>query len=103
MPHKVLHCLFNVDEEREIRVNGFGLDTHGIQHVVLQFERGRKPGPKHNGHAIALPAPTKAPQVRNKTDKCRFCKKPTVPQGTWKHEKYCEKNPRCEPRKGAIR
>jgi len=91
MPRKILHCLFTHQEELEMRVNGFGLDTHGIQHIVLQFERGRR---KLQMEELQEPAASKLrlpSHTRKKTATCNFCKKLCVPQGLWKHEKFCEK------------
>ena len=94
MPKKILHCLFSLDEEREMRENGFGLDTHGVQHVVIQFERGKR---KIHSNATQSLSTIEQPQLlphrkpRQKTETCRFCKEPLAPQGKWKHEKYCVK------------
>lgn len=92
MPQKILHCLFSVEEEREMRANGFGLDTHGIQHVVIQFERGRK---KVADLTTAVttrgPQPTKAliraPRPKNRA--CKHCGKLFSGPGHWKHERFC--------------
>lgn len=99
MPHKVLHCLFTADEEREMRVNGFGLDTHGIHHVVIQFERGKRKAQVDVEPVAAIEAQQKTiphPQrlTRRKTVACRYCKKMCVPQGKWKHELFCGKKPK---------
>lgn len=95
MPQKILHCLFSPQEEKEMRVNGFGLDTHGIQHVVIQFERGRRRAseslfapPDHQ--AVALPAPsggTRGTRPRNR--ECKHCQKMFSGPGHWKHERSC--------------
>lgn len=99
MPHKVLHCLFTVDEEREMRTNGFGLDTHGIQHVVIQFEKGKRKQQVEVAPVAAIEAQPKTiphpkRQTRRKTKACRYCKKMCAPQGQWKHEMFCEKKPK---------
>jgi len=99
MPQKVLHCLFTADEEREMRANGFGLDTHGIHHVVIQFERGKRKVQIDAQPVAAIEAQPQPHshlhrQIRRKTASCRYCKKPCAPQGKWKHEKFCVKRPK---------
>lgn len=92
MPQKILHCLFTAEEEREMRANGFGLDTHGIHNVVIQFERGKRKvrtdvellDGAEDRDQKSLPAPQ-----REKTSQCRHCRKMFAPQGKWKHEKFC--------------
>jgi hypothetical protein len=93
MPQKILHCLFSVQEEREMRGSGFGLDTHGIQHVVIQFERGRR---KHTESMFIDTEPS--PQLsalqahrapRKKDHVCKHCQKMFSGPGHWKHERFC--------------
>lgn len=96
---KVLHCLVDQTEAMPfLQGEGFQLDTHGIEHVVLQLERPVKraytklnPPPVEvlngNGQRL-LPKPK---QHRPKTAECRHCHQKMAGQGLWKHEKSCAK------------
>lgn len=82
---KVLHVLFNHEEEKAMKAGSFGLDTHGVQHVVLQFERTRRPQPLITDGEVKMIShvPRTAP--------CKYCHEKVAPRGLWKHEKYCPK------------
>lgn len=88
MPQKVLHCLFSAQEEKEMRANGFGLDTHGIHHVVIQFERkGRRTVEELSTESVPLLPTTRKTRPKNHT--CKHCGKLFSGPGHWKHERFC--------------
>ena len=95
MPQKILHCLFSVEEEKEMRVNGFGLDTHGIQHVVIQFERGKRKSAEgvaglldqQQGEVHAHPGKHRVKRPKNR--QCKHCNQMFSGPGHWKHERSC--------------
>jgi len=93
MPKEVLHLLYEHDEAATLhRGEAIHINTHGVEHVVIQVERKRyaRP-PKAEVLAVEGHAPKALTFVRKKTDKCRHCRKPLSPQGKWKHELHCGK------------
>lgn len=88
---KILHCLFSAEEEKEMRVSGFGLDTHGIQHVVLQFERGKRKSAEGVAGLLDQPQSVAVRVKRVQDTPCKHCKKLFSGAGHWKHEQYCAK------------
>lgn len=103
MPKEVLHILYGYEEAKPIHYGEpLHIQTHGIENVVVQFEKKRYA--RQTSGVMVEPNGSKllthAPMARHKTARCRFCQKASVPQGVWKHEKYCEKNPKRTKRGG---
>ena len=96
---EVLHLLVDPGEGNPfIQGGALQIDTHGVQHVVLQLERPKRTYNKNkqveviNDRGQRLLA--HLPQKRSKTAACDFCHEKMAPQGKWKHEKFCHKNPK---------
>lgn len=98
MPKEVLHILYGYEEAQPIHYGEpLHINTRGIENVVVQFEKkrySRRTASAEIVEANGRKLLAHTPQIRRKTDHCKFCQKATIPQGTWKHEKYCEKNPK---------
>ena len=90
MPKEVLQLLYEHDEAATLhRGEAIHINTHGVEHVVIQVERKRYTRPPKA--EVVTEQPKALTFVRKKTDKCRHCRKPLSPQGKWKHELHCGK------------
>jgi len=95
MPKEVLHLLYGNEEASPFH-NGeaIHINTHGVEHVVIQLERKRYTRRPTVDVLTAGEKPMLTYAPRKKTDQCRHCHKPMTPQGKWKHELYCKKQKR---------
>lgn len=94
MPKEVLHLLYGHDEAKPLVLGEpIHIETHGVAHVVIQVERKRYPRQPSSDVVAVEGQERKLLTHRPKSSQCDHCRKPMAPQGRWKHERYCEKNP----------